>query len=111
VVMRGVADDDGALALDVVREVSQGTGSFIEHETTLRHFRENAWDPPLFSHIGLKASSGTRPVPPLAERAREKAQQCIAAGDYVLPESDRRILDTIYRRAAQRAPERNTWKR
>ncbi len=102
VVMKGVADDDSALALDAIREVAQGAGGFIEHETTLRHFRENAWDPPLFSHIGLKASSGARPVPPLAERAREKAQQCIAAGDYVLPEPDRRVLAAIYHQAAQR---------
>jgi trimethylamine:corrinoid methyltransferase-like protein len=101
-VVEGVADDDRALGLDAIREVVQGGGGFIEHETTLRHFREAAWDPPLFSHIGLKSAPGGRHVPTLAGRALEKAQQCIAAGDYILAEPERRILEVIYRRAAHR---------
>jgi hypothetical protein len=103
-VVDGPADDelDGLLSasLCAVREVAAGKGSFIEHETTLRHFRKLAWDPPLFSHLRLKTAAGAPRTPSLAERARLAAQQYIAAGDTILPEPDRRILETIYRRAA-----------
>lgn len=101
-VIEGVADDDRALGLDVIREVVMQGGGFIEHESTLRHFRETAWDPPLFSHIALKAASEESRVPPLATRALEKAKKHIAAGDYVLPESDRRALEAIYRRTSHK---------
>ncbi len=103
-VVAGVADDDCALevSLEAVRQVAAGSGGFIEHETTLRNFRRAAWDPPLFSHLGLKATLSGRGVPSLVERARRMAQQHIAAGDYILPEPDRRILEAIYREAEKR---------
>jgi trimethylamine:corrinoid methyltransferase-like protein len=99
VVMKGVADDDRALELDAIREVVQAGGGFIEHETTLKYCREVAWDPPLFSHIGFK---GALDVPPLAVRALDKAKRHISAGDYILPEPDRHILEAIYQSAAHR---------
>jgi trimethylamine:corrinoid methyltransferase-like protein len=101
-VVKGIVDDDTALALDAIHEVVGAGSSFIEHESTLRNFRESAWDPLLFSHIGLKAAPMESRERPLAVRALEKAKQHIAAGDYILPESDRRILDSIYQRADHR---------
>lgn len=100
-VLKGVADDNRALALDVVREVVHEGGSFIEHASTLQNFRETAWDPLLFSHNGLKTSPVGSRMRSLAERALDMAKQQITAGDYVLPEPDRRLLETIYRRAAK----------
>jgi trimethylamine:corrinoid methyltransferase-like protein len=100
--MKGVASDDRALALDVVRSGVHAGGSFIEHESTLHNFREAAWDPSLFSHIGFKSSQAGSRVRPLAVRALETAKQYISAGDYLLPEPARRILETIYRRAANK---------
>ena len=98
-VMKGVANDNSAMGLDAIREVVQAGGGFIEHETTLKHCRDATWDPLLFSHIGLK---GALDVPPLAVRALDKAKQHIGSGDYILPETDRRILEAIYHRAARR---------
>jgi trimethylamine:corrinoid methyltransferase-like protein len=102
VIMKGIADDERALGLEAIREVVQAGGNFIEHHTTLDYHRETTWEPPLFSHLGLKATSGERKTPSLATRASEKAKQTIAAGDYVLSEHDRCILNAMYRRAANR---------
>jgi trimethylamine:corrinoid methyltransferase-like protein len=96
-VIDGLAVDDGAMAVEVVQNVSLGDRNFLEHETTLRHFRDANWDPSLFTHLGLK-STQSKKTPALLERAQRIAKKHIAAADYVLPESDRLILDQIYRR-------------
>ncbi len=100
-VVEGIACDEQTMALEAIREVVASGGNFIEHVSTLRGFRQAAWDPPLFAHIGRKAQ-GAQAAPPLLERARNKARQLIRAGDYVLPEAERRILERIYQRVAQR---------
>jgi trimethylamine:corrinoid methyltransferase-like protein len=97
-ILAGLPVEDKTLALAAIRQVGPGRGNFLEHDTTLHHFREAAWDPALFSHIGLKAST-RRDTPPLWTRARQMARQHIAAADYVLPESDRHLLERIYRKA------------
>jgi trimethylamine:corrinoid methyltransferase-like protein len=102
VIMKGIADDERALGLEAIREVVQAGGNFIEHHTTLDYHRETTWEPPLFSHLGLKATSGERKTASLAARAIEKAKQTIAAGDYILSQHDRCILDAMYQRAASR---------
>jgi trimethylamine:corrinoid methyltransferase-like protein len=96
-VIAGLSVDDKAMGIESIREVASGNGNFLEHETTLRCFREANWDPSLFTHIGLKSTHGRR-MAALWERARSTAQQHIKAADYVLPESDRIILDQIFRR-------------
>lgn len=94
--LKGLPTGDEALALAATREVSLGNRNFLEHETTLQHFRQ-AWDPTLFTHVGLRVSE-RRGMPPLWERAGQIARQHIKRADYVLPESDRAILEKIYRR-------------
>ncbi len=96
-VVGGLPTDEDAMAVTAIREVSLGNRNFLEHETTLQHFRESNWDPSLFTHIGLKSTLSSR-TPSLWERARSVAKEHIAAADYVLPEPDRAILNRIYRR-------------
>jgi len=97
-VIQGLPIDAETMAIQAIRDVSLGDRNFLEHETTLQHFRDVNWDPTLFTHVGLKSSQNQR-TPSLWKRARSMAGQHIAAADYVLPESDRLVLDKIYRRA------------
>jgi trimethylamine:corrinoid methyltransferase-like protein len=96
-VIRGMLTDEQAKALPAIHEVSLGNGNFLEHETTFQHCRDAAWDPPLFTHIGLKAAE-IRKIPSLWERASSIARKHISAADYILGESDRNILKRIYQR-------------
>jgi trimethylamine:corrinoid methyltransferase-like protein len=99
-VIEGLCFGKKEMALSAIREVIQNGSNFIEHETTIQNYRSAAWDPSLFSHIMVKAS-GDKPVPSVWERAREQARKYIRAGDFVIPESDRKILDSIYRRVEE----------
>jgi trimethylamine--corrinoid protein Co-methyltransferase len=46
-VLAGVVFNEDTLALDVIREVGQG-GSYLQHDHTVRHFREELFFPSLF---------------------------------------------------------------
>ncbi len=99
-VVAGVPVDEAALAVSVIGEAALSGGDYLGHPSTLQNFRAAAWDPPLFTHVGYSAGGGTKNRP-LLERAQAAARSHIAAGDYVLGERDRALLDAIFRRAWQ----------
>ena len=46
-VLSGITINDDTLAMDVIREVGHG-GSFLQHDHTLQHFRQELFFPNLF---------------------------------------------------------------
>ncbi len=75
-VVAGLHFDDEALAVDIVREAGPG-GSFIDHEHTARHFRDELWFPRLldrqFYDAWAQGGSAT-----MAERCRKEKQRILA---------------------------------
>ncbi len=96
-VCRGFEMSEEALAVRAIEEVGVG-GHFLEHDTTLAHYREATWEPDLFTHSTLRQWQ-EKGSPDLAARAREIARKRIAAQGYVLDAEKRRDLEAIYQRA------------
>ncbi|MCK4376334.1 MAG: trimethylamine methyltransferase family protein, partial [Candidatus Brocadiae bacterium] len=95
--LRGVEVDEGALALDVCREVGIA-GSFLEHEHTLRHFRSELYVPSLLlrERRAKWESEGGRT---LSERADEVASDLMDRPvDTGLTEDQAAELDRITHR-------------
>ncbi len=95
--LRGVEVDEGALALDVCREVGIA-GSFLEHEHTLRHFRSELYMPSLLlrERRAKWESEGGRT---LSERADEVASDLMDRPvDTGLTEDQATELDRITHR-------------
>jgi trimethylamine--corrinoid protein Co-methyltransferase len=88
------------LALETIKEVAAG-GNFLEHESTLKHFREAVWYPSLFTHQ-MYSTWQADGAPSIRIRAREMARQRIADHRYQLPPKVQRELDRIYAHAEQR---------
>lgn len=84
-------------AIQLIQEVGLG-GNFLDHETTLTHYREAFWMPELFEHPMLQQwqQMGS---PTLRQRARQIASRKIAEHEYHLPEHIQKELDRIYERA------------
>jgi len=89
-----------SLFLDAVEELARG-GSFLEHDSTLAHYREATWEPTLFTHHLAETwkAAGSKETP---ERAREIAKQRIAEHDFSPPKEVRKDLDAIWKRAVKR---------
>jgi len=68
---RGLRVDDESISLQTIREVGI-SGTFLEHEHTLQHFRQEIYHPQI-----LNRSARTPDSRPLAEVAREKAEQLL----------------------------------
>jgi trimethylamine:corrinoid methyltransferase-like protein len=100
-VRQGSPVDDEAMGVETIREVVSGASSFIEHETTYVNFRTVAWYPEVFRHLGFKGAA-QKGIPSLAEQARQRAVELINQADAVLPESQRAVLEAIYRDAEHR---------
>ncbi|MDI7274862.1 MAG: trimethylamine methyltransferase family protein [Anaerolineae bacterium] len=96
-VCHGFELDEEALGVRAIEEVGVGR-HFLEHETTLAHYREATWDPDLFTHSTLRQWQA-KGSPDLAARAREIAKKRIAAQGYVLDDGKQRNLEAIYQRA------------
>jgi trimethylamine--corrinoid protein Co-methyltransferase len=75
-VLAGISIDDDTLAVDVIREVGHG-GSFLQHEHTARHFRQELFFPNLFRRqtIDQWQKSGSKMV---HEVAHERVQEILA---------------------------------
>lgn len=76
VMMQGVPVNDETLALDAIREVGPGGGVFLDHDHTLRHFREH-WQPGIMKRMRYEdwTASGR---PSIRDRAREKVQHILS---------------------------------
>ncbi|RPJ54721.1 MAG: hypothetical protein EHM23_28320 [Acidobacteria bacterium] len=68
---RGFQVDDESINLQTIREVGIG-GSFLEHEHTLKHFRDEIYHPQI-----LNRSARTDQSRPVVEVAREKAEELL----------------------------------
>jgi trimethylamine:corrinoid methyltransferase-like protein len=97
-VISGLQLDEQALGTAVIEEVVGSGSDFLGHNSTHANFRTQAWYPDLFEHVNYPGQDAEKRAS-LLERARAIAQDLIYRGDYVLPESERAILDSIYRRA------------
>ena len=73
--VRGLEVNEETLALGVIREVGAG-GIFTDHDHTVKHFRNEIWDPSLFSRIGYNAWKETEQKIDV-DFAREKARQIL----------------------------------
>ena len=87
------------LALDAIEEVGP-RGTFLNHQTTIAHFREATWEPDIFIHTTLRQWREMGEVS-VRERARQIAKKRIAEQGYILAEDKRKELEAIYQRAAQ----------
>jgi trimethylamine--corrinoid protein Co-methyltransferase len=85
----------------LVDEVARGQpgGSYLGDELTIKHFREEYWDPGFFDRAPVNTwlAEGGRS---LEQRARDIVEKRVASHDYRLPEEQQREIDHIYERAA-----------
>ncbi len=74
--VRGFAFDDEALALKAIEEVGHG-GSYLQHEHTLGHFRQELWMPRISdrSTYDQWAEAGSRDI---VQKAAERAEDVLA---------------------------------
>ena len=95
--VRGLRYDEETSSIDSIHQVGAG-GSFLEHDTTLAHFRDAFASPDLFEHSALATwrQNGGQSV---RQRAREIARQRIADHDYCLDKDRRDALDRIVKKA------------
>jgi len=74
-IMRGMRVDEKALAVGVIKEVGPG-GSFIAHDHTLEHYRQELWFPRLldrqFYDAWMQAGAST-----MAQRCRQEKERLL----------------------------------
>ncbi len=102
--MRGVEVNDETLALDVVRDVGPGGGTFLGHPHTWMHFREH-WQPTLLYRGRYEdwAAAGSTEV---SDLAKEKIQRIKATHQpKPLPEEAKVKIASVIERARARAAE------
>ncbi len=103
--MKGVPVNDETLALDVIREIGPGGGTFLKHQHTFRHFREH-WQPTFMSRMRYEdwVAGGSKST---EERVRERLQEIMRTHQpKPIPEQARKTIDEIIQRARARAPAR-----
>lgn len=102
--LRNVAVDGEALALDVIREVGPG-GEFVTHDHTFDHFKD-VWYPELFYRGGEKAWHAGRlnaTQIPFEGRLQARALALMEAHQpQLLPEAVAGEIDSILARAEER---------
>ena len=97
--MRGIDTSEEAFDLTPIKEVGIG-GTFLDHDSTLAHYRSAFWMPSLFEHDMLNhwQQIGS---PTLQAKARAIARRRIAEHEDPLPLETQREVDRIYERAAK----------
>ncbi|MFQ5872606.1 MAG: trimethylamine methyltransferase family protein [Dehalococcoidia bacterium] len=103
VMMKGVPVDDETLAVDVIREVGPGGGTFLEHQHTFRHFREH-WQPTLLSRMRYEdwVAGGRKST---FDHVKERLQKILRTHQpKPIPEQARKAIDDIIRRVRARIP-------
>jgi trimethylamine--corrinoid protein Co-methyltransferase len=96
--LAGISITDDTLAVDVIREVGHG-GNFLQHEHTMRHFRQELFFPNLFRRqtIDQWVRSGGKMS---HEVAHERVQEILAkAGPVPLPLNADAELERALRKA------------
>ncbi|MBC8236313.1 trimethylamine methyltransferase family protein [bacterium] len=85
------------MSIEDIREMSI-RGNFLEHESTLKHYRDTYWMPQLFEHTMLKQwfEMGESD---LRQRIKAIVHEMIQKHDFRLDESKQRQLNEIYEHA------------
>ena len=85
------------MSIEDIREMSI-RGNFLEHESTLKHYRDTYWMPQLFEHTMLKQwfEMGE---PDLRQRIQAIVHEMIQKHDFRLDESKQKQLNEIYEHA------------
>ena len=96
-VARGDDFNDALSALDTIREVGH-TGTFLDHDTTVRDFKKTLWNPEVFIHPTLKQWTERGSKGPV-QIAREIALKKILDHTYRIDEDKQKELNKIFERA------------
>jgi trimethylamine--corrinoid protein Co-methyltransferase len=98
-VKRFIEGYDSGLQMNIedIREMSM-RGNFLEHESTLNHYRDTYWIPKLFEHTMLRQWF-EMDEPDLRSRIQAIVHEMIRKHDFQLDESKRRQLNEIYEHA------------
>jgi len=98
-VVEGFSFGEEAFCLEAIREVGPA-GSFLEHETTLRGFREVLWDSARWTSTPLARwlPDGARSF---ADRAAEEIEALIAQHAFRLPDDQAREIARLYAEAEE----------
>jgi trimethylamine--corrinoid protein Co-methyltransferase len=99
-IMGGITITDETLALDVIDEVGPG-GHFLDHDHTVRMFREELFFPILFQRQSIEQwlEAGARPI---VDVAHERAQEILAnSGPVPLPPGADEALERVLREAIE----------
>ncbi len=97
-VMQGVPAEDEARLVEIIRQVGH-RGSFLEHDYTAQHFRQELFFPVLFARqtITQWIEKGAKSI---MDVAHERVQEILAAtGPAPLPDGADEVLDQILRQA------------
>ena len=93
--IRGVKVTPETLAVDVIKEIGPG-GHYLQHEHTLKHFKEEIWRPELLNrleYVSWKERGGKS----LAERVHNKVLRILE--DYkpapIAPEAMKKMKDIV----------------
>ncbi len=101
-IVSGVHVDDETLALDVIRDVGPGAGTYLGHEHTFRHFRD-FWQPGLMPYVSHETweAQGSRTMD---DRVRERTREIVVTHrPKPIPESARNAIAGIIGQARERA--------
>jgi len=97
--IKGEQLDNETLAVDAIREVGVG-GTFLDHDTTLAHFRDAFWMPQVFEHrmLGQWREAGSEST---SAKARRIAKERIEKHEFELSRDVQRELDRIWAKAVE----------
>jgi trimethylamine---corrinoid protein Co-methyltransferase len=92
-VIRGYRVDDEKLAFGAIKEVGIG-GTFLSSRHTLKHYKEELWEPKLFTRLDYQSWSRSEQRE-IGRRAQESVRKILC--DHRPKELDRAVQDEIHR--------------
>ncbi|MEE9248103.1 MAG: trimethylamine methyltransferase family protein [Dehalococcoidia bacterium] len=101
--MKGVPVDDETLALEVIREIGPGGGTFLGHQHTFSHFREH-WQPTFLSRMSYEdwVAGGSKST---NDRVKERLREIMRTHQpKPIPRQARKAIEEIIQRARARVP-------
>ena len=98
--IKGEQLNDETLAVEAISEVGVG-GTFLDHDTTLAHFRDARWMPEVFEHrmLGQWRDAGSEST---RAKARRIATERIEKHEFELDKDVQRELNRIWEKAVER---------
>ncbi|UCB47198.1 MAG: trimethylamine methyltransferase family protein, partial [Spirochaetota bacterium] len=96
-VAQGDEFHDDLLCIELIKKVGH-YGTFLDHESTLKNFKKNLWDPKVFIHPTLNQWQ-ERGLKGPDQLAKDIALQKIKDHSYRVDDHIKRELDKIYNRA------------